>query len=874
MALESEDNSVKFLAKLWIPILIALQTTPGFAFRRGAPQVRHPRVSASQSIPVPSQSVQGKSRSYIPSVRSHAPRVEISQGLVTPAPGGRSPQIFRQYSESPSDSLIVSTPLSRPKSLTPRLQKSRVKENRLPNWDRGALGHDLQIQEGSIGFGWGLGALAAYLSYQYGADDEDALAVLEDPDELDFSNLSLADLEDLLARDQGSLQVAKSLIRHWKAGEHYFDQQILTKIFNHPRCAQVISKFIFDQLSREAEDAVFSNFERELKKISSTLTAHHLIKRVSRKSDLITPRLLTIFTPEMIRKHLISLLISGVSGLSQHEETLLPYFNEELRVAYAQKLIQWGDRSSIASVFAHSPNDHAGLLLWNFILSKPTGYYRDFEKILSATTPEGQRSLVRLALTLNSNESDLLAILVSRPLTSTLRGQVLEKISRDFRNPDSRFWGFGYQIELYHRLVEVNQIDRNLDLEQLFWQPLFSELKRNPSLFKKIEIKTLNNFLRGSSGEQEEFYKVIAKTVEDLGLSGTLPKLKDFFTSFKGPLLVAYYQNQKNTGDVFLSPSESHLWNNYNNIPEDFSRQLRRNPEIINLFQKIIDDERRALQEGKTSFVHAIQTDIAFLGDLYTQAWSIQNNEPVDQYIFLRFNDLKAMNSDHVRKQNEAIRKRLIESKGRTDSDPGINERDYLIFMNLALFGNLSRIGSNSVYYFLYNHNVNPLKMSKEHVFERLGLTDFYQTHLNEFEELEKLFKSLHPSTGVMYQFKFTKEALEKYTYVAEMGGYPKEVYLRPTLDTCHQINEMFELVENFRDRPHHFSSQCSSAKYSPPPEEVIDRTEFCFIATDLGPGKGVEVKAYHAGDPEKWTEYHRKRDALFSKLRDMSSRE
>ena len=187
------------------------------------------------------------------------------------------------------------------------------------------------------------------------------------------------------------------------------------------------------------------------------------------------------------------------------------------------------------------------------------------------------------------------------------------------------------------------------------------------------------------------------------------------------------------------------------------------------------------------------------------------------------------------------------------------NQRDRqdLLFLNYAFFGNTKNSGSCSASYFLKNSNANKPTITSKDIFEKFKKTDFYQKHQKEIDDLEQEFNNLS-KYGNLIQLAVPEKHLNKHLYLTISGGEKKyaEIKKENTINT-YRTNSIPEILTILKTNP----------------EKIVDsdKKEFAWVATEDTIQKamvdGVQIRSFNTADPEKFDAVMRKVDAVLEKL-------
>ncbi len=195
------------------------------------------------------------------------------------------------------------------------------------------------------------------------------------------------------------------------------------------------------------------------------------------------------------------------------------------------------------------------------------------------------------------------------------------------------------------------------------------------------------------------------------------------------------------------------------------------------------------------------------------------------------------------------MRERLLTS-GRSSDD----DRQHLLFMNYALFGNTDNPGSSSIYYAVDNDNAGRINIALKNVLNYLGHKDIYNKHEKQLEELEQEHQGLS-KYGAMVVIGVPEDKLADCVYFTTFGGPKKKIHIEGIGET----DDIKTIIATLRNNPEKIKDS--------------DRLEFALTMTQdehggLNPKSGIKVYMFDAADPEKLAVFRKKEHLLLEQIK------
>jgi len=192
-------------------------------------------------------------------------------------------------------------------------------------------------------------------------------------------------------------------------------------------------------------------------------------------------------------------------------------------------------------------------------------------------------------------------------------------------------------------------------------------------------------------------------------------------------------------------PSKVHLFHYIENL-YDFSTKfapgVTHNKSVQQAFIAVYKKEIAERAKGNYVFYHGQCWSSGFYQDIYKQLWNVTDIHQVgNDFTFFRF-DQKMRVQD-----------------ARKDS----------LFVNYALFSNLTRYGNSSAYYFLMNTNCHPHAFTIIDLFAKFNLANYGKKYQSDFQVLQKMYREAS-QYGTMFLISIPPDKLYNVHNTVEKG--------------------------------------------------------------------------------------------------------
>ena len=306
---------------------------------------------------------------------------------------------------------------------------------------------------------------------------------------------------------------------------------------------------------------------------------------------------------------------------------------------------------------------------------------------------------------------------------------------------------------------------------------------------------------------------------------------------------ITYESIHKKMGLFALSASSKHLKSNFKAMQRsDLAKQYTKDEELRRVHHSVIEKEHELHQKGYYTFIHGQRRGFYLPIKLYTMLWAQKHNKDVGNFLFIHMRELE-------KEFDQASYDSLLHNGRKSESD-----RNRLLFMNYALFGNESNFGSNSAYYIAENHNaMNYVDQTIDVAtpFKLMGYERIFSKYEKQLIQLQKRYEELS-NKGNGLVIGVPPDKLSACVYPALSGGYKRKIDIEGVGSTADIRSIMDTLYQN--------------------PEKIKDtnQIEFCMIMTPqagLDPDSGIEVYPILSGDPERLAQLQHDERELFSRI-------
>ncbi len=332
---------------------------------------------------------------------------------------------------------------------------------------------------------------------------------------------------------------------------------------------------------------------------------------------------------------------------------------------------------------------------------------------------------------------------------------------------------------------------------------------------------------------------------------------RSFDTIIKKAIYYHYFSEQKLSAN--LSQTEQHITANIDALfsylrgCENWgyrSWQYLNNPDLLAMNMQIIIKERELNNKGYYTFIHGQRWEYHLAEQWYRFLWELRNQQPTDDYVFLH---LKPEVDQTELDKEQKIRERLL-TYGRCcyDCPEGEELRQRILFINYALFGNITNEDSSSAHYCAKNYNHRSIQISLDNVFNFHEYSLYYATYKQELKELEHEHKSLS-EYGNMLLIAIPQDILKDCVYSCRSGGGKQGVYI-------HEVGETDDI-----------NSIMNALRTDAKKVNNSDQVEFSMPMTwdfTLNPNNGIKIFSFNAADQKKLAAFNKKSDALFKKIK------
>jgi len=488
---------------------------------------------------------------------------------------------------------------------------------------------------------------------------------------------------------------------------------------------------------------------------------------------------------------------------------------------------------------------------------------------------------------------------VDSPEVEALKQTFFEKITFDnvefvewlkTHSPKELYALLPNNIEMVTHVIKVlykkMRLRMQADSSATFWLRVYEE-----GLYRYLDLKQIDdltyiilNLMRDDYGRV-----FVERWIDDIYMDDSVGRDSDTFRKF----IHIVKQNR----DLFLNSKDGLAWilryipgpdfleivfdidSSYNQTPS--YRHLQRykyelNESVfhaifsdhnvqLNIIHKAIDKEKELMASGYVVMYHARSWKYGFLSDIYALLYEYKSGKKLKDFIFTHLDDpVLGRVSERFYASEKEKRERLIKEGNPYDSKThvlGSANRNSLLFLNKFLFGNLTKLGSCSMYYVLANHNMGEVDFSLAELFNMFGCSDVYRAFKLELDALQVEYANL-TQYGQLLQIAVPEKNVDTCIYYTTSGGPKKEYerYVAVRDKNGSIINHNLQATTDTKAIVKAFDKN---------PQDV---GEFVLINTrdqfgGLNPESGIKVFSYNAVDPEKWSLFEEKKHALFARI-------
>ncbi|MGE0009288.1 MAG: hypothetical protein AB7F19_01995 [Candidatus Babeliales bacterium] len=224
-----------------------------------------------------------------------------------------------------------------------------------------------------------------------------------------------------------------------------------------------------------------------------------------------------------------------------------------------------------------------------------------------------------------------------------------------------------------------------------------------------------------------------------------------------------------------MSQSDGHLQQNAC-VAWDNIMTIVGNPAYKKVFDSALAHERYVANESAV-FYHAQQNIYYWLELLYTKLWERKYNQPLSNYLFLRFPD--EQNQDTIVKElqnGEQTRKRWL-VQGRQKNHTAEDISPIVLGTNYALFANSKNHLCSTVQYFVHKFNDFDPKITTSDILAKFSTQDLYHRYKPLLDDIEHEFKKVVPQS-VLLQIMIPFHLLKEHVYLSTQGSWKTSIYI------------------------------------------------------------------------------------------------
>lgn len=438
----------------------------------------------------------------------------------------------------------------------------------------------------------------------------------------------------------------------------------------------------------------------------------------------------------------------------------------------------------------------------------------------------------------------------------------------------------GFLIKFFNQIYsQIQDMDIKLSVEKLNKLKNLSYLacmgleKKAPdisNISEKIIDTAFEYFLKSEKLEHdsEEEYMFCHSTYTNLLAQLAKTDNKSKYLNF----LIAYCRKHDkiiddiitlfDNVDANLSHSKKHFNAYLLKFLSNFSIYQHKNvysPLLAQTLKSMIENEIHLREKNYNVFYHAQLNNLIFFEQLTTFIYSKTRQKQLENFLLL-----------HIRepldqKQDEVLRNAIL--KGKTSHE---EHRSRILFMNPSIFGNITNLGSHSVFYAGTNWNVHPPTINAEDIFKWYNIESIYNKYADEIKALATESENLS-SHGTFIQIAVPDYALNSSVYLSTSGGTPQKADIIDNGETKSTTNTL-EILKAYYTNPLKVRYGLEFALNTSRTYLKSDHFEFCATMTHdekgwLNPESGIHMFIHRPVEIEKLQVFEAKQKDLFERI-------
>lgn len=325
--------------------------------------------------------------------------------------------------------------------------------------------------------------------------------------------------------------------------------------------------------------------------------------------------------------------------------------------------------------------------------------------------------------------------------------------------------------------------------------------------------------------------------------------LINYFTDEEKNKIKSFYQEDEINNPKFTSLLKNKIAASLYSSQNDQTQSKQHLLKYRKFLGKIDDDtenfilsiyaqEKVEHDNGNYVFYHGRAWTWNFFSDIYKQLWNIIKKDSInDNFQFLRFG-IHAQKNEH------------------SNYD--------LLFMNSAIFGNLSNLGSCSFIYWLNNVDQSVRKNLPnilEQIFKAFNLKYILDKYQNDLKNLKEIHEQVTPK-GEILMISLPSEGLSFVQPIDACGGIkPVKIKNQKSINTQ-------EILDAIKNNPNEVQD-IDQIEWGLSLGEFNDeKNSYKSFEYPNDPDLGPKIYSFYLGDEDEMQKYRNLRDEIFEKIK------
>lgn len=283
-------------------------------------------------------------------------------------------------------------------------------------------------------------------------------------------------------------------------------------------------------------------------------------------------------------------------------------------------------------------------------------------------------------------------------------------------------------------------------------------------------------------------------------------------------------------------------------------------PQLTQAIHAMVKNEIDLRSQGYSVFYHAQLNHLLFYEQLATLLYSKTQHKNIENFLLL-----------HIRepideKQDNQLRKAIL--AGTTKHE---QHRPRILFLNASIFGNLSNIGSYSVFYAGTNWNVHPPEFNAQEMFTWYKVEDLYTKYEHEINNLALESQQLSQH-GTFVQIAVPDNVLDSSVYLSTSGGAVQKAEIIDDFGAIQKAQATSQIIQAYYKDPLKVRYDQQFMLDNKRTSTKSDHFEFCATMTHdkkgwLNPDSGIHMFTHRPVEIEKLQAFEAKQKDLFERI-------